>query len=553
MGSLYYKFRVSTLKEIQDGTANLVLSMILDHAEMNNTNKPQLNQNHIAEELGFEIRKVYKAIKKLEELDYFKHKKISIIINGAIKTSTQFELSAKAIENIKCKSANKENENEPSNENEKSTIIENHAQTNESAINEEIDANSDFNLKEESQYKIEAETKQIETATIKPSMEIENHINMSEILDDDLTFNLDLDIEPKEAEQTQEEQAPIIEDLPYNESNKIDIAKIQNTMVNYYENARDNNNGKTKQLLKAVVSKYPSIQYLRGNLHQWSKEMKQQYKAANIPLVSVSVLFNEQDKQRTKSNIKDYTNIIAIDIDKQDNETDMEIIRNRVCNMPFVFYCSKSVSGEGLFALVYLDGNLEDFEAHYLSLEDYFRNKGIIIDKQCKDATRLRYCTQDDEFYINPKACIYSGLKYKTLPNEIKNNKNFNTKQTFSQLHTIYNCENDIENGQNMAESEEEKKLKKVLKWCKESNIIINPSHKETLLISKALSNDLGLHGFYYLKEFAAIKHGENLDCAKYETLYFNDLKTNTNLHIPTIFQLFKDAKGMEKIDWNLE
>ena len=527
--------------ELKDLFKENLLSIILRYAQIQKTTSPKVEQSYLIGQLYSTKKTVYKTLKELESNGYFEK---CAIFDKKSGNKTQFNLTDKALKFI-----NEEIEIEP---------------LNESAMYEEIDANSDFNLKEESQYKIEAETKQIETATIKPSIqveketikpstEIENHINMSEILDDDLTFNLDLDIEPKQAEQTQEEQATIIEDLPYNENNKIDIAKIQNTIVNYYENARDNNNGKTKQLLKAVVSKYPSINYLRGNLHQWSKEMKQQYKAANIPLVSVSVLFNEQDKQRTKSNIKDYTNIIAIDIDKQDNETDMEIIRNRVCNMPFVFYCSKSVSGEGLFALVYLDGNLEDFEAHYLSLEDYFRNKGIIIDKQCKDATRLRCCTQDDEFYINPKACIYSGLKYKTLSNEIKNNKNFNTKQTFSQLHTIYNCENDIENGQNMAESEEEKKLKKVLKWCKESNIIINPSHKETLLISKALSNDLGLHGFYYLKEFAAIKHGENLDCAKYETLYLNDLKTKTNLHIPTIFQLYKDAKGMEKIDWNLE
>lgn len=538
----YTKVYDGLIEETKDIYQKEIVSIILRQAQTQNTNFPKVQQCHIARKIKTTERTICNKLKELKELGFFDYKAIFRDKNGF--TTTQFNLTDKALKYI-----NEEIEIKPSNEN---------------AMNEQLNANSDFNLKEESQYKIEAETKQIETATIKPSIqveketikpsiEIENHINISEILDDDLTFNLDLDIEPKEAEQTQEEPSTIIEDLPYNESNKIDIAKIQNTIVNYYQNARDNNNGQTRRLFDGIVSTYPSINYLRGNLHQWSKEMKQQYKASNIPLVSVSVLFNEQDKQRTKSNIKDYTNIIAIDIDKQDNETDMEIIRNRVCNMPFVFYCAKSVSGEGLFALVYLDGTLEQFEAHYLSLEDYFRNKGIIIDKQCKDATRLRYCTQDDEFYINPKACIYSGLKYKTLPNEIKNNKNFNTKQTFSQLHTIYNCENDIENGQNMAESEEEKKLKKVLKWCKESNIIINPSHKETLLISKALSNDLGLHGFYYLKEFAAIKHGENLDCAKYEKLYLNDLKTKTNLHIPTIFQLYKDAKGMEKIDWNLE
>lgn len=510
------------IEETKDIYQKEIVALLIREAIHQNSNTPQVQQSFLAKKTNTNIKTILKKVKELEESGFFTKK---AVYKRYKDNTTQFNLTDKVLKYLNKTTAN----------------LENNSLTNESVINEEIDANSDFNLKEESQYIIEAETKQIEKATIKPSMEIENHINISEILDDDFTFNLDLDLEPKETEQTQEEQAAIIVDLPYNESNKIDIAKIQNTIVNYYQNARDNNNGQTRRIFDGIVSTYPSINYLRGNLHQWSKEMKQQYKASNIPLVSVSVLFNEQEKQRTKSNIKQYTNIIAIDIDKQDNETDMEIIRNRVCKMPFVFYCAKSVSGEGLFALVYLDGTLEQFEAHFLSLESYFKSKGIIIDKACKDATRLRYCTNDEDLFINPNACIYSGLKYKTLSIEIKNNKNFNTKQTFSEYQTIYNCKVD---------EEAEKKLNTIIEDCRNSNIIINPTHKETLLISKAIANDLGENGFNYLLQFAELKHGQNTDIDKYRNLFYNDLNTKTDLHLPSVYKLYKEAKGIEKIKW---
>ena len=529
----FTKLRWETTEEIKDRDEILLLNLILDNCVMQKTTKPTAKQKDFCNRFNIDKRTVSKRIANLIENGYIKAK-TKYNLEG---NCTQFEIMDKSIRFLDENELNK---------------IGLYNIDNSISDDEEIEYNSNLNLPIET-----ATNKQVHgeieiSKQIAPSIKADTAEQVETIsndnvieIDDDLALQMDdfnLADEESQTETIQVETIQNDEEKPYNENNKIDFDLIQNTIVNKYENAMDKNNGKTGKLFEALISKYPSINYLRGNLAMWSKELKQEYKRTNIPLSSVSVLFNEQDKQRTKNNIKKYNNIIAIDIDKQDNlDLDMQIIRNRICNFPFIFYCSKSVSGEGLFALVYLDGTIEDFEAHFLSLENYFKKHGIVIDKACKDATRLRYCTQDDDIFINKNACIYSGKQYKTMPTAIKNNKNFNTKQSFLEYQTIYNC---------AVDEEAEKKLNTIIEDCKKSGIILNPTHKETLLISKAIANDLGESGFNYLLQFAEMKHGQNTDIDKYRNLFYNDLNTKTDLHLPSVYRLYKEAKGIEKIKW---
>ena len=51
-----------------------------------------------------------------------------------------------------------------------------------------------------------------------------------------------------------------------------------------------------------------------------------------------------------------WSNIIAIDIDKKDNkDKDLDVIRKTLFDLPYVFAVLKSISGQGLYALVLVE------------------------------------------------------------------------------------------------------------------------------------------------------------------------------------------------------
>lgn len=332
------------------------------------------------------------------------------------------------------------------------------------------------------------------------------------------------------------------ENLPYIDGNFIDWGKIEETKINWYSTATANTNNNIVSLLDNLNNENPCIKELRGKLPTMTQEQKQDFKRRYIPLISVSALF-KKGKGRAKGNIETYTNIIAIDIDCKDNSgVSIEEMKDIVCKFPFVFYCSKSVSGKGLFALVYIDGEIEDFKPHFLSLQEYFKDNGITIDEACKDLTRLRYISQDENPYINENALIYSGVKYETTKSKINNKANPNTKQTIFKNRTIYNSEKEIK--------AETVKLKMVLKECKEKGIVLNPTHTETLIMSQSIANDLGENGWEIFRGFLQIKHPNMEKENAYKAQFEKDLKNPTDLHLGSVYRIYKEVTGTDRISW---
>ena len=47
------------------------------------------------------------------------------------------------------------------------------------------------------------------------------------------------------------------------------------------------------------------------------------------------------------------------------------------------------------------------FLNHYYALEEEMKSFGITIDKNCKDITRLRFATYDEDYYYNPAASSF--------------------------------------------------------------------------------------------------------------------------------------------------
>lgn len=122
-----------------------------------------------------------------------------------------------------------------------------------------------------------------------------------------------------------------------------------------------------------------------------------------LPVVMPSVVI---EGERKRENIREFTNLICIDIDKKDNEMPMEEIFKILKSLPYVAFAQRSCSGEGYYAIIPIKYERNHLE-HFLALEEDFAQMGITIDKACKDETRTRFFSYDLDRYVAEKCEVY--------------------------------------------------------------------------------------------------------------------------------------------------
>lgn len=96
--------------------------------------------------------------------------------------------------------------------------------------------------------------------------------------------------------------------------------------------------------------------------------------------------------------------LICLDIDKADNEAIMDTpekrlaLRNALFQWSCTYAAGTSCSGLGIYIIVALESNTDDeeFLHYFLALQAEFAKYGIVIDKACKDVTRLRIGSSDE-------------------------------------------------------------------------------------------------------------------------------------------------------------
>ena len=124
---------------------------------------------------------------------------------------------------------------------------------------------------------------------------------------------------------------------------------------------------------------------------------------------------------KTNDGLDEHNGVICIDIDKKDNldVENFDEIRSLMKQIPYVAYCGHSCGGEGYFVLM----PIEDPERHlqqYLSAIDDFERCGITVDKSCKNISRTRFLSYDNEAYFNHEAVEYSRVKDDVVTSKAK-------------------------------------------------------------------------------------------------------------------------------------
>lgn len=158
-------------------------------------------------------------------------------------------------------------------------------------------------------------------------------------------------------------------------------------------------------LTKLTIKNKDKVLKLR-EINKRDEEMAKQYKKYNIIGCTISGTFNEY---RLMYKIKERTGLIAIDIDKDKNPgLDIDKAKSDIIKMPYVAWIQLSCRGEGIWVLIPYNKE-NDFKETFNALREDFNELGYVIDN-CKDETRLRLISYDDNVYAKKEIEVYDKI-----------------------------------------------------------------------------------------------------------------------------------------------
>lgn len=147
---------------------------------------------------------------------------------------------------------------------------------------------------------------------------------------------------------------------------------------------------------------------------------------SKVQAVTISGVF----KERKSDKLVEHSGFICIDIDSKDQICKIDI--DAIKQDPYVFAVHLSVRGFGYAVLIKIDP--EKHLDAFLGIENYFFiNYSIVIDKSCKDTSRLRYVSYDPDIFINEKSKVFK----KYLPKKevkIQQTKTIVVKSDFDEM-----------------------------------------------------------------------------------------------------------------------
>ncbi len=137
------------------------------------------------------------------------------------------------------------------------------------------------------------------------------------------------------------------------------------------------------------------------------KEERDKWKR-QLPQATISGVFAPT---RSIKNLQQHSGLISVDVDAKENPdiTDWEELKKQLAILPQIAYCSLSVSGNGVFAIIplrYPQNHLQQFR----QLQIDFDRMGVTIDNACSDITRMRCISYDEHPLINMDAIPYEGI-----------------------------------------------------------------------------------------------------------------------------------------------
>lgn len=185
---------------------------------------------------------------------------------------------------------------------------------------------------------------------------------------------------------------------------KITTNELDNIQIGLYKNAKTTKRSDIIRLIDFLLplQNYDKIKDVVLELRNIKdKEKQKEYKMNNLIGATISGLFGES---RTANNAIQLNNIMCVDVDEADNEElfakyDIEGIKRVIFEFAFVYCVCLSCRGKGFYFIVPIP-DAKDIDIYYTSMYYKLKGYGINIDKHCKDISRIRFSSYDENILI---------------------------------------------------------------------------------------------------------------------------------------------------------
>ena len=176
---------------------------------------------------------------------------------------------------------------------------------------------------------------------------------------------------------------------------------ILEAKISIYNNIKDSTGhvGTFADFLRLCRANIEGIKRLR----ETTNEDERRAIKSTLPAATLSGVFAPT---RAVANLKEHSGYICADID---HVPDCAELMNKLTDMENVAYCSRSVSGTGVFAVIPI-ADPTRHRQHFEALRRLFADMGVTLDAQCKDITRLRVVSFDPDARLRLDAVPFVGL-----------------------------------------------------------------------------------------------------------------------------------------------
>jgi len=151
------------------------------------------------------------------------------------------------------------------------------------------------------------------------------------------------------------------------------------------------------------------------------------------------------EKSRKNEQLKTYSKIVHLDIDKINND-ELDNVFREIIKIPYTYACFLSPSGDGykVFIKVNTEKNIHS-EIYNSLLNLYETETKKVFDSKCKDLARLCFISYDPNMYINNEpnyfdiACIKTEPgNYQNAPIKFNNDALFNKAVAYTEKKETY-------------------------------------------------------------------------------------------------------------------
>jgi hypothetical protein len=309
----------------------------------------------------------------------------------------------------------------------------------------------------------------------------------------------------------------------------MDIEKHLNKKISYQ---KDTWSSLSKELTISQV-----LQEFKGDIYKSKIEALrnlikkndiESYKAEKLKLPAVTFC-GTFDSARRKEELKEYNELIVIDIDKLETD-EMYRVSAILLEEDFVFSFWTSPSNNGVKGLVTLKYNYDigvnidlSHKTAFYKLSDYFFQKhNIILDNSGNDTTRLCFVSWDKDIVIKNKFSHFEidELDLKTTYESTDRvEKNAKIKKT-NKRDALYNPSEKNKN-------HHRRDIKKIIDYLIKRKISITDEYENRYKIGYAISNsftyDIGVKYFLTLCQINSLKFNETKAIKLLEYCYENN------------------------------